>query len=1169
MPLKPCLNKIKFLKPGEKAAILRAAEAYKAQGIPEKEADIRAIEDQQQVALQVIQDSINQTGENAPPASEPPPGQGPEAPEPSNEAKKRKKALLNRAYEGTDQEGLKEAIEKHGLDYEIEVQTEAAAAAEAFINEVGLDAALDAVRQNIVEGGMAAFVWSKIIDHVGEQFAAAESQEEIDHLNELEAGLLEEFGRKARRGGEFNSALNRVYATSNFGYKASEQIKAYKEKNNGDIDPATEQRFRDIEEKLKEANKRIEELEKAKAEQSEKDLFGAILQDAKKEKRPGRRKGKELIKEGLSDLIDVLNSGKLYAVADPEQEAKRMLAGHRKIVRALEKIGRGLIDEGIATIENVADKLKEYIDTQFKGKMNFETYRQDVVAAIKEITLPRVTKEGKLTMPNSFLKDLILNGADTIEKLTAEVMKVVKPMFPDITERQVRDAITKYGRVLNMSKEEIDVKLRELKTLGRLLSGEEDVAEGKRPQRSGLQRDIPTDEVRRRQRDLKERMKELPLSAEEEERTWRTALDAIKARLQNQIKDLEEQIATGKKTPKKTGIEYDAEAKALAERRDALRQVIRDLEGKPQMSDEQKVRMAVAAAENSLKEYERRIREKDFGKQAQRGTPLTQELIEARRRRDEARAQYEALKQIEGVADQQRLDAAKEAVRKTIAEYQRRIQEGDFTKKKKSEIEADDELTQLRADKLALKHQADKLQYEAELKNRTKTQKVIDGVLEAWGITRALRATGEFSFIMIQGGVQTLAHPIYAWQAFKRALLHFRNPQAQQDWFAKIKTQEWYSRASAARLAITEPNAKLSAREEQFLGGWVNKIWDVAGLPLKAISQQAYEKWKAANLFAAIERGGIAYLDTLRIMRYLDGEEMLRAEGKTFRSNPDDFKNMADVINTFTGRASLGKLEPMSGVLSAVFFSPRNWMSMLKQATPYAFYHFGKMTSNGKVSVAQKMAMADYMKFVGSTGAILALVAASSSGDDDDWQVEMDPRSSDFLKLRRGNTRVDPWGGRIQMIVLQARLIMQSIKDQKGEIKQLGEGQTSTMAELILNMAKNKLAPSAAILDKFLESHVNKAGERVNKFGQPVSVVDLLKENLYPIYIDSIIELHKDQPETIAYFLDFMAFIGVGTQTYSKPVQKERDEVGDLKKDIREPLKDLRQMKQDIRKSIR
>jgi hypothetical protein len=304
-------------------------------------------------------------------------------------------------------------------------------------------------------------------------------------------------------------------------------------------------------------------------------------------------------------------------------------------------------------------------------------------------------------------------------------------------------------------------------------------------------------------------------------------------------------------------------------------------------------------------------------------------------------------------------------------------------------------------------------------------------------------------------------------------------------------------------------------------------------------------------------------MNTLRVNKYLQGREMLRVQGKNFREHPQEYKNLADVINTFTGRASLGVFDRVAKPLAVVFFSPRNWASVIKTATPVAFYHFGGMGSKqpgetttglllkGKVkpSVAQKLALMDYMTAIGVTTAMVMLIDAFGDDDEDKEgvSVEKDPRSSDFMKIRIGDTRIDPWGGRIQMLVLQARMLPTMLgggytKNTSGQLKRLGEGFTSTRGELLGTTVKNKLSPSAAIVWDLFNAKVNHYhGEEIltNKFGGPLLIEDP-ENNFSPIFWETVGELYKEHPATVASYLTFLAFLGFGVSTYSKESQRKK-----------------------------
>ena len=126
------------------------------------------------------------------------------------------------------------------------------------------------------------------------------------------------------------------------------------------------------------------------------------------------------------------------------------------------------------------------------------------------------------------------------------------------------------------------------------------------------------------------------------EEQWKTALDAVKTRLTNEIRDLEKQRDTGEKAPQRSKLVYDAEANALKERRDALRNILNEIEGKKTISDEAKISIALKSAERSITEYERRINEKitTIGKRTST-VPETLELRKLRETRDQLKKTWQ------------------------------------------------------------------------------------------------------------------------------------------------------------------------------------------------------------------------------------------------------------------------------------------------------------------------------------------------------------------------------------------------------------------------------------------------------------------------------------------------------------------------------------------------
>ena len=167
---------------------------------------------------------------------------------------------------------------------------------------------------------------------------AREQGEAIDELDQLNV----KYGRGS-------SYMNRIYAKSDLGYNVEKLISDYKKENDGEISPEVEAKFRELDKQLKETNKKLKEAEERLAEREAERAVANIKESVSRRKtRNKKEEAKQLIGEGLSDLADALGV-KLMAVGDKRAS----------IVTALSKIGRGLILNGEATLENVSQKVRE------------------------------------------------------------------------------------------------------------------------------------------------------------------------------------------------------------------------------------------------------------------------------------------------------------------------------------------------------------------------------------------------------------------------------------------------------------------------------------------------------------------------------------------------------------------------------------------------------------------------------------------------------------------------------------------------------------------------------------------------------------------------------------------------------------------------------------------
>lgn len=909
-------------------------------------------------------------------------------------------------------------------------------------------------------------------------------------------------------------------------YNLQSQIAQYKAANNGEIPAEIQEKFEKLDKQLQEANLKIEQLQKNQQAKVDED----ILKKLREIERRARSKQitsekKKTINDFFNKLkVDTKSSGALHSSVIPgitllphvwngsiEAVKQAVLAGY-DIASA--------IDAGIEYIKKQGEKLDEGVYRQ-----GMEKLIGPMMPSKKEQKAPSV-KDGKLSIPKELIKNLVSDGVNDINDLTEKVFNIVKSEHPDISIREVRDSITAYGKVATMSQEEIDVEIRGLKRMGRLLSQLEDVENKKRPLRSGLQRDKLSDEERRLNKELREAIKDLPVDPVEENRVWKTALDRVKSRLKNQIIDLEDQIKNGKKTTPKKGIVYDEEAKALQSQRDELKSLIESIEGKSELSDEQRLRMAIKNSEKAIDEYERRIKEKDFTKKEKRELPDSNELNDLKARQKIAKAEYEKLKSDLGIAEKERIETRKKNVQKSINDLERRIKEKDFVSKIKPPVKPDKELGNLMRERERIRYEFDVAQEKNRLANRTKVEKLQDFAIDAINLPKSLVSSLDFSAALRQGGYFLPTHPRAWLRAFVEMFRQAASKTRYDNWIFDLKGSDIWPIMQQSKLFIADNNAKLSAREELFLSQLSKKI------PLIGESIRINKKLSIPGLdiIGASNRAYAGFLNKLRADIFSSGVDQLQKSGLTFENNPEAYQGLADFINNATGRGKLMAagtfdLEKAAPVLNSVFFSPRFLASRLNLLNPV---YYAKLPAP-----VRRKALASSLAYIGFGMAVLALFTAS----DDDWEVELDPRSTDFGKLRKGDTRYDIWGGFQSIVRLLAQLATGQRKSStSGEIIELDGKKfgSDDRLDVLGKFFRGKLAPIPGSTINLIK------GE--NLIGEPVTLQSEAIRNITPLYIQDMYSIFEKDGAEGAVKTAIPSIFGIGVGNYNPQERKKKKE---------------------------
>jgi len=234
------------------------------------------------------------------------------------------------------------------------------------------------------------------------------------------------------------------------------------------------------------------------------------------------------------------------------------------------------------------------------------------------------------------------------------------------------------------------------------------------------------------------------------------------------------------------------------------------------------------------------------------------------------------------------------------------------------------------------------------------------------------------------------------------------------------------------------------------------------------------------------------------------------------------------LINALTGRAHLGSLEPIGGFINNFLFSGRLLRANLDFLTAHVF--------DAKVTgFAQKRAVRNLVQTIVGIGAFLALFNAL-----DDEAVELDPRSSDFGKIKIGNTRFDITGSMSSFITLAARVALSSTKSgTTGQIYETNTGKFGAQktTDIVFDFFQNKASPLTRVVMDFADEQTF-TGEKPTFLAEVLTLVT-------PLQIANSIELLKSDnaaPFLVAFLADF---VGIGTNTYAK---KKKQPVMQIKK---------------------
>lgn len=242
-------------------------------------------------------------------------------------------------------------------------------------------------------------------------------------------------------------------------------------------------------------------------------------------------------------------------------------------------------------------------------------------------------------------------------------------------------------------------------------------------------------------------------------------------------------------------------------------------------------------------------------------------------------------------------------------------------------------------------------------------------------------------------------------------------------------------------------------------------------------------------------------------------------------TNPENLQKMGHFINAITGRGDLpGEvLNQSAPLLNAIFFSPRLLASRIQMLNPVNYVR-------GDAFMRKQYLRAGLSTF-GLLGSILAAVDAFVPGA----QVGLDWRSSDFGKIRIGDTRIDLGGGFNQLFHLMGMIYTgQKKSSTTGQITSLTSNKfgQATRYDAFTSFLAGKLAPTPSmVVDWAKNRDPNHPGQPFNWQDEAASHFQpLVIQDAWNVYNDPTAGMNGIEAATAGYGL---GALGVGMQTYT------------------------------------
>lgn len=367
--------------------------------------------------------------------------------------------------------------------------------------------------------------------------------------------------------------------------------------------------------------------------------------------------------------------------------------------------------------------------------------------------------------------------------------------------------------------------------------------------------------------------------------------------------------------------------------------------------------------------------------------------------------------------------------------------------------------------------------------------------MDVINVPRAILASYDMSAPLRQGLLLLPLAPKQWIKSVGHAYRAFVSPEYGDFVDIQIRTHPYFTKLQKSGLFQSRPGS-LTAGEEYWRGQMGEKI-PYLGVGIRA-SERAYT----------------TFLNSVRAQTFYKFCEQWEGMGKTAQ----DYKDLAGFLNHATGRGDPKWLDKHIDIFNIAFFAPRLLVGRV-QAISDLF------TSTSPV---RKIIAADLLEGVGAGLLILTLASMI-----DGVEVEKNPLSTDFGKIRFGNTRIDFWGGYQQIV----RYTIQFVAGMR-KTTQTKRIVPAPRGDVLWRFVQSKLSPPAGFaLD--MATGETFLGRKLRL--EPAIVGREAFERFVPLFVQDVIDAARFQGMSGLAMVVPTALHGVGAMTY--PITATGEEI--------------------------